>query len=294
MAIDISVILPNNNSLTLLRRMIASIPDKESIQIIVVDNSPVPLKADDICRGRNNVSVYYSSPQRGAGGARNEGLLHAVGRWLLFADADDFYTPEAFSIFEADLQSPCDVIYYDWTSCYSDTLQPANRDYVIRQYISAYQNGNDTFLRYYWDSPCGKLVKRSLVETYHIRFEEVPAGNDMGFSVRVGTFAQTVKAVNKAVYCATILQGSIIHTPSNRNIASRFQSVVRLNTFLKQHHLRRYRHSVMRLWIDAWRRSPLLALRLWVYSIKKGNSVFIGYGRWINTACMLHRHKPKV
>lgn len=294
MAVDISVILPNNNTLPILRRMIASIPDDERIQVIVIDNSPQPLKAADIIGARRNVRVYYSAPQRGAGGARNEGLLHATGRWLLFADADDFFTPDAFSIIEADFDSPCDVVYYDWTSCYSDTLLPANRNYVIRQYIDAYLRGDDTFLRYYWDSPCGKLVRRSLVEEHRIRFEEVPAGNDMGFSIRVGVFADKVKAVDRPVYCATILEGSIIHSPSPQNISSRFRSVVRLNTFLKHHHLRRYRHSVMRLWIGAWRRSPLLALRLWAYSVGKGNCVFIGYRRWLNTARLLHRQKPQV
>lgn len=294
MAIDISVILPNNNALPILRRMILSIPDSDRIQIIVVDNSPVPLKAESISEGRHNVEVYYSAPSRGAGGARNEGLLHATGRWILFADADDFFTPEAFQIIEKDLQSPCDIVYYDCKSCYSDTLQPANRNYVIRQYIDAYLNGDDSFLRYFWDSPWCKLIRRSLVEEHHVRFEEVPAGNDMGFSVRVGTYARQVKAVDKPVYCVTIHEGSIIHSPSVRNIESRFKSMVRLNTFLRHHHLRRYRHSVMRLWIMAWKRSPLLALKLWAYSIKKGNSVFIGCSRWFHTARLLHTRKPQV
>ena len=294
MAIEITVIIPNNNSLSLLRRMLQSIPDRNDIQIIVVDNSPTPLAETDIKAGRTNVEVYYSAPARGAGGARNEGLTHAQGRWLLFADADDFYTPDAFSIIGEDLSSDCDVVYYGWTSCYSDTLKPADRNYVIDKYIQYYKQGDDTQLRYYWDSPCGKLVSAALVQQHNITFEECPAGNDMGFAVRIGTFADKVKAIDKPVYCATILEGSIIHTPSKRNIESRFKAVVRLNNFLKSQGLRQYRHSVMRLWIRAWKVSPLLAIKLLTHSICHGNSIFIGCSRWGQTVRKLNTTKPKV
>ncbi len=292
--IAISIIIPNNNPLPILRRMINSIPDKEIYEVIVVDNSRVPLKAEDVVGGRHNVRVYYSSPERRAGGARNEGLLHASGRWLLFADADDFYMPDAFDIIEKDLQSSCDVVYYNCTSCYSDTLEPANRNYVIQQYIEAYLKGDDTRLRYYWDSPWGKLIKRSLVEEHHICFEEIMAGDDVGFSIRVGTFAAKVKAVNFPVYCITILHGSTTHTPSKANMDSLFKAVVRLNDFLKRQHLRRYRHSVMMIWLKAWKLSPILALKLWGYSILHGNSILIGCSRWIATARFLRREKPQI
>lgn len=295
MAVDISVIIPNNNELALLRRMLNSIPDSGSVQVIVVDNSPTPLAAADITAGRTNpVEVYYTSPAIGAGGARNEGLKHATGRWLLFADADDFYTPEAFSIIQGDLNSDCDVIYYGWTSCYSDTLQPADRNYVIQQYIQAYKQGDETRLRYYWDSPCSKLVRTQLVRDHNIEFETCPAGNDMGFAVRVGTFARKVKAVDEPVYCATILSGSIIHTRSNRNIKSRFKAVVRLNNFLKSQGLKRYRHSTMRLWLQSWHHGPFVALGLLFHSWRKGNPLMIGCKNWFKTLKFLLRHKPKV
>ena len=291
---QISVIIPNNNTLQLLHRMIQSIPDSPEVQIIVVDNSPQPLAADDIIGDRTNVEVYYSDPARGAGGARNEGLQHVSGRWILCADADDFYTTEAFDIISKDLDSDCDVIYYGWTSCYSDTLEPADRNYVVRQYIQASLKGDDTRLRYHWDSPCGKLVSAELVRQHNIQFEECPAGNDMGFAVRVGTYAHKVKAVDKAVYCATISDGSIIHTTSKRNAESRFKATVRLNNFLKSQGLRQYRHSVMRQWLQSWHHGPVFALKLLFHSWRQGNPITIGSSRWLKTLRTLKREKPKV
>ena len=37
---------------------------------------------------------------RTAGGARNEGIKIAKGKWVIFADADDYFEPNAFSSFD--------------------------------------------------------------------------------------------------------------------------------------------------------------------------------------------------
>lgn len=294
MAADISIIIPNNNSLHLLQRMISSIPEREEYEIIVIDNSIVPLDDHAVIAGRNNVSVYHSAPSRGAGGARNEGLKHATGKWLLFADADDFFLPDAFSIISESLDSDSNVIYYNVASCYSDTMQPANRSDLYRTYIDLCLQGDESKVRYYWDPPWSKLIRRSLVSQSDIKFDECPAGNDMGFSVRVGTFAGKVKAINTPIYCVTIHDGSITHVRSRRNIESRFKAAVRLNSFLKSQHLKQHRHSVMRLWLQSWKSSPLLALKLLAHSTMQGNSIFIGCNRWLSTTKMLIKHKPKV
>lgn len=291
MAVDISIIIPNNNPLPLLHRLIDSIPDRQEYEIIVVDNSAVPLNDHAVINGRNNVFVYHSAPSRGAGGARNEGLLHAKGKWLLFADADDFFTPDAFAIFSESLNSDSDVIYYNVASCHSDTLLPANRNSLYSTYIALSLSGNDSKIRYYWDPPWSKLVRTQLVRDHDIKFDECAAGNDMGFSVRIGTFAHTVHADKRTVYCVTIHDGSITKTLNRRNIESRFKAMVRLNNFLKAQGLRQYRHSIMRIMPSAWRCSPLLALRLLAHSIRQGNSPLIGCTRWLGTLQKMRHSK---
>lgn len=291
MAADISIIIPNNGALPLLRRMIDSIPESEQYEIIVVDNSPVPIDERAVCNGRRNVSVYYSAPARGAGGARNEGLVHATGKWLLFADADDYFTRDAFDIISADLDSDNDVIYYNVVSTHSDSLQPAGRSDLYSTYINLCLSGDDSKVRYYWDSPWSKLVRAQLVQDNNIKFDECSAGNDMGFSVRVGTFAYSVKADRRAVYCVTVHDGSITRTLSPHNIESRFKAIVRLNNFLKSQHLRQHRHSIMRLMPSAWRCSPLFALRLLAHSVWHGNSPLIGCTRWFGTLQKMRHSK---
>ena len=90
--INYSVIIPHHNIPALLQRCLDSIPERDDIQIIVVDDNSDSNKVDfkkfpGI--GRRNVEIYYTKEGKGAGFARNVGLKYAKGRYLIFADADD-------------------------------------------------------------------------------------------------------------------------------------------------------------------------------------------------------------
>lgn len=89
-----SIIIPHKNIPDLLRRCLDSIPQRPDIQIIVVDDNSCSDKVDFAHfpgREREGVEIVYTREGLGAGYARNVGLRHAKGRWLLFADADDYF-----------------------------------------------------------------------------------------------------------------------------------------------------------------------------------------------------------
>ncbi|MBQ5445892.1 MAG: glycosyltransferase family 2 protein, partial [Lachnospiraceae bacterium] len=87
-----SIIIPHYDIPDLLMRCLKSIPVSKEIQVIVVDdNSP---EADTYLEKYPELSRPYlefirTTKGGGAGYARNIGLEHAKGEWLLFADADD-------------------------------------------------------------------------------------------------------------------------------------------------------------------------------------------------------------
>ena len=55
--IEISVIIPHKDSLDCLPRLLNSIQLSETIEIIVVDNSPIPISRDDIKTDRKLHSI---------------------------------------------------------------------------------------------------------------------------------------------------------------------------------------------------------------------------------------------
>ena len=88
--INYSIIIPHYNSPDLLMRCLMSIPVKENIQVIVIDDcSP---NSDDYLVRYSELQEYYKTPRGGsAGRARNIGLDYVKGKWVICVDADDLF-----------------------------------------------------------------------------------------------------------------------------------------------------------------------------------------------------------
>lgn len=88
---NFSIIIPHKNLLDLLIRCLESIPKRNDIQVIVVDDNSVNQTAiqNEISKIEDiKIDFVACSKSKGAGGARNVGLQMALGSYLLFADAD--------------------------------------------------------------------------------------------------------------------------------------------------------------------------------------------------------------
>lgn len=237
MNFNYSVIIPFRDCTDFLYIACSSIPNRDDIQIIVVDNAQNPIGADAIKNfGKNKIEYYISSPTKGAGCARNEGLKHAKGKFLLFLDADDYFTADAFSAFDKELNNDFDIVYFNATSIVLKTGMKGNRHFAIDSKIKKAINGNEDVLRYQFVNPVCKMVRRELVEKRGIQFQEVPASNDLMFSVKTGHYASKVKAVDKIVYVITVgeVGSSLTRTLSVRNEEARFHVMVDWYLFLKE------------------------------------------------------------
>lgn len=113
--INYSFIIPHKNTPDLLQKCLDSIPRRDDVQIIVVDDNSDEDKVDfSSFPGLDDptVEVYLTKEGKGAGYARNVGLKHAVGKWLVFADADDFFTGKINLLLDNNTSSESDVVFF--------------------------------------------------------------------------------------------------------------------------------------------------------------------------------------
>ncbi|NCD41065.1 MAG: glycosyltransferase family 2 protein [Bacteroidia bacterium] len=235
-----SVIIPHWNIPELLKRCINSIPIRDDIQIIVVDDNSSSDIVDfkifpDVSR---DVETIINTKNGGAGYARNKGLERAKGEWILFADADDFFTENAFSLFDQYVSSKYDVIHFKHDSCFSDTLEKTNRSVEYAVLIDKYCNNpsdrNHKKLRFWTPTPCGKLIRHSIIKKNEILFDETMVSNDVMFSAYLGFYSSNHIGVNQSTYVATRRVGSLTQTINKEISHQRFETRVKFNLFMKK------------------------------------------------------------
>lgn len=290
--IDFSVIIPHRDSVHLLPRLFSSIPDSERIEVILVDNSPIPISPQQIRNTgvKRDFVLLFSSPERGAGGARNVGLENAHGKWLVFADADDYFADGAFDVFYEYRESDSDIVYFCSSGIYIDTGEYSSRAESYTNLVRDYLNGDcsEEDIKYGHIVPWSKMIKRNLVFSHHLMFDEIRAGNDAFFSMSSAYLAQNIEAVDYVSYIVTVSKGSLTKRRDYEVIKSRLYSTLHCNQFLKKIGCSRKQYSIMYALYESrhyglkaffefcgmvisFRQNPLIGCKNWLKSLKNSS-----------------------
>jgi glycosyltransferase involved in cell wall biosynthesis len=276
-----SIIIPHYNMPDLLKRLIVSIPEKEDIQVIVVDDcSPDAgsyLSKYDFLH-RTNVEFYIAGKNGGGGAARNIGLKHAKGKWILFADSDDFFVKGFESIIEEYYNSDCDVIYFNIDSVESDDVsKKSDRSNSKESLFVRYKaTKDDSIFRLDYPEPWGKMIRRQFIEDNKILFDETRVANDYYFSIQVGCLARKVSAVNKKIYILTNRVGSVSHAYADTidKLMTRIDVYKRVDLFLKKHNINMKPSPLRGLMVLLMKKSPKSFLKTLVSLHKEGINIY--------------------
>lgn len=250
--VNFSIIIPHKNIPSMLERCVLSIPQRDDVQIIVVDDNS---DEDNItklqslersCEQKNLSIIYLSESQaKGAGHARNVGLVQAVGKWLVFADSDDTFETEAINAaFDKYINSDTDIVYFGIKCLDAETKVSMNN--ARKAYLEHLYSVKDAEnrCRYKIKVPWGKFVKRDLVVKENIKFDETKVGNDAWFSLQVGYWANKVEINYTPIYDWMVRSGSITSNKGQDAILTHLKLLNRLNTFKESHNLSKYRSNI--------------------------------------------------
>lgn len=213
----LSIVIPHFNSADSLSKLLSTIPDEPQIEVIVVDDhSTKKLEEYLDCRQKyekGNVRFLKNGlGKKSAGAARNTGIRHAKGKYLLFADADDWFVGDFWSIVQRNIVDGADIVYFAPISQKESGKKSSRHVYyerLVNEYLrnSTYQN--ELKLKYLYCSPCSKLIRRSVVVKNCIYFDEIQFSNDMLFAAKLGNVVTKVKVSDDTIYCIWEHRGSL-------------------------------------------------------------------------------------
>ena len=227
-----SIIIPHKNIPSLLRRCLDSIPERNDLEIIVVDdNSDEETIKDLQAIHRNNLQIIYTKEGKGAGYARNIGVSKSQGEWILFADADDFFLPNLFESLDKyrDYKQP--LILFQSYCRNSDNLETIGTRQWICDMFSRNMNdfkedkiSNITLLLGF-GVPWGKMIKKSFLEKQNISFEEVRYSNDIGWitQLAISTNCNDIAISDDLLYCFTDRIDSLYYIRNKEAFFCRFE-----------------------------------------------------------------------
>lgn len=207
----LSILIPFHSSpagdrRAMLVALLNSIPDREDLEVIVVDDrSELPFTEDP---GFDLTSFRMSRTPDGtrfAGAARNQGLKIANGQFALYADSDDLFDPSALNTLVDTLRDrpASDRLEVHLLETYEFTSKPETspESLLYRHVLSGSGDADVTRRLCQWHSPWGKVFSRKAALQKDVRSQEnQQVANDTLFSTRLALAADIVIAHRLPAY----------------------------------------------------------------------------------------------
>jgi len=229
---QLSVIVPTHNVRPWISETLRSVlvQDVESMEVIVVDDHSddgTPELVESIARVDDRVS-FVRATRQGGGSARNEGVLRARGRFLVFADGDDIVPAGAYRALVSSLQETgSDIAVGDYLKFSPNrTWRPTAS---MRAFDTPVQRATLVDIpSLIFSRPCwNKAFDRRFWQTHDIRFPDVRRSNDIVPMVSAYVNAKSIDLIEDVVYLYR-------DRPGGTSMTSKASSIESLLSYLGQ------------------------------------------------------------
>ena len=185
MKYKISIITPVYNAGKFLNECIESVINQtigfENIQHILINDGSTDNSKEIIehfCKKYRNIEGYHLEESHSIGGfARNIGLEHAKGEYLMFLDSDDYIAKDACEkMYKTITENKVDIVTANYTCMYENGEVWSHPILDENRKSGELKEVNQEFFYLYCPSVCLKIFKNDLIKKNNIRFlGKVPA-----------------------------------------------------------------------------------------------------------------------
>ena len=225
----VSIIIPVYNTEKYLREALDTVlaQTMTEIEVLCVDDGSTDSSLDilhEYAAKDPRVSVFTQDHQF-AGAARNLGIKHAAGKYLLFLDSDDIFPPDlAAKSFARAEETNADICIFGGELFFEDTGEHRPSPNLCRRELcpgdvfSAKNHPNEIF----WvstPSPWNKLYRREFITGDGIEFQTVRSCNDLSFVMTALACAERVTLLDEPLILYRQRSTSLQHTQDKNPLA---------------------------------------------------------------------------
>jgi len=245
--IKLSVIVPVHNAEPFIEKCLQSLMNQTLIEkeiIIVNDNSND--KSNTIIEKFHNQYANIkiaNANNHGVGAARNKGIEMATGRYIAFADADDWAEPSMYEkmYHEAITQNADIVICNAYNSEGADKNLRLSLPNKIIEFKTARINEVANLMRFKYDfANWNKIYLTRLIRENYLFFsEKLKMYEDLLFNLCFWQYCNIGVVINEPLYNYRIHQGSVMNrmsllqTSEYNNLLKEFKIICENNSWLE-------------------------------------------------------------
>lgn len=236
MSVAVSVVIPAYNAEKFLGDAVDSVLRQtlSDWELLIVENGSTDGTSRVAEEFLDDGRIRLMHSEKGVSCARNVGLAHAQGNWVLFLDADDSLPEDAMELLlGAANAEQADVVMGEYAHA-GHTYTGRTRSFRGREEIALCICKCMNEPTQYCTSTA-VLFSRDLLVSTQTRFDETLShAEDSAFFLQVLQKAKTVAQVDKPVYCVGYNLNSAVHTQSEEQFQKYKKSILKIESMLEK------------------------------------------------------------
>ena len=267
----LSIIIPLHNRSEEIQQLVATIPSRPDIEIIIIDDH----SEVEIPHIKHDRVSFYPLPEnmRYAGSARNYGLGKVTGRWICFADSDDLFEPlELTKLLSYLDEEIADIIFFR-ASSFLQNGEEGKRHKSVNRLFSLAKLGNTKAL-VNWYPPWSKIFKKTFLDEHQLAFSTTRVSNDVIFSAKSFLAASRFSFKDEIFYSVREGNDSLTTNQSFDDLSERFHVIIEFNDILHKQNMNEFKVPAFVHLRFILFSNPIFVLMKILSAWKRGHPVF--------------------
>lgn len=189
--------------------------------LLIDDGSPdrCGSMCDDWAKKDSRVRAVHQE-NGGLSAARNTGIRHAEGDYILFLDSDDWWENAGVlaAVAKQLERTPVDVVSFNYRKSFDGVLQGAYFDEALPSSQAPEELSQIVHQDRWINGACNKALRRTMLTDNELFFRLGITSEDIDWTLRVALVAKSFAFANVCVFVYRQHSASISHTVAPKNV----------------------------------------------------------------------------